>query len=222
MAEVIAIDGPSASGKSTVARRVAAALGYVYVDSGAMYRAVTWAALRKGIALTDAEALAALARDGGVTVSVASGAVRLTVGGDDPGAALRSEEVTGNVSRVAAAPGVRAEVGRWLRGLRRFGDLVVEGRDIGSVVFADAAFKFYLDASAGERARRRHAETEGSGRSVGVGEVERALKRRDAIDRTRSAAPLRIASGAVTLDTTGMAIEEVVERILGEVRSRGA
>ena len=212
---VVAIDGPAASGKSTVARRVAAALGRVYVDSGALYRGVTWMALQRGVATTDAEAVVRLAESLKPEFTVVEGAVRFRLDGEDPGDGIRTQVVNDNVSRVAAQPGVRTRVTAWLRQMADYGDLVMEGRDIGSAVFPAARWKFYLDASPEERARRRLAE---SRERVDAETVSRSLHRRDAVDSGRKTAPLRVAEDAVVVDTTGKTIEQVVAEVLARIR----
>lgn len=215
---VIAIDGPSASGKSTVARRVAAALGMLYVDSGAVYRGVTYHVLQEGADTSSEEQTVAALRRMPIEFSVDSGAVVFAVNGVRLVSELRGQDVTQHVSPVAAVPEVRRQVTDWLRDMRGFGGLVMEGRDIGTAVFPDAGFKFYLDASAEERARRRHAEGPGAGGEASVEDVSESLKRRDRIDSTRATAPLKVADGSVIVDTTGMSIDEVVGAIVAHVR----
>jgi cytidylate kinase len=217
----IAIDGPSASGKSTVARRVAAALGWLYVDSGAVYRGVTWQALRCGVKTDDGEALAAMMDAMGLEFFVGGGAVRFSVEGIEPVAELRTPEIVRHVSFVAAQPQVRARVVAWLQGMTRLGRVVMEGRDIGTVVFPDAAARFYLDASPDERARRRHAEAAPVPGVATVADVANSLGLRDRMDRTRRTAPLKVAEGAEVIDSTGMTIEQVVARILERARQLG-
>ena len=212
---VIAIDGPSASGKSTVARKVAAALDWLYVDSGALYRAVAWRVIQEGIDPSDQDAVAAHARGIEANFFVEAGAVVFEMAGERPGEALRREAVNQAVSPVAANPAVRELVTSWLRGMRELGNLVMEGRDIGSVVFPEAAFKFYLDASPDERARRRHAETQ---EGLSVDAVGASLQRRDQIDSRRMTAPLTIAKDADVVDSTGLGIDDVVALILKRVR----
>jgi cytidylate kinase len=217
----IAIDGPSASGKSTVSRQVAAALGAVYVDSGSLYRGLTWACLEARIPAWDEAAILGVLEQQRASFFVEDGAVRYTFNGKDPRAALRSGPVVEHVSRVAAIPGVRRWVVERLRGLIRFGNLVMEGRDIGTVVFPDAIHKFYLDARPEERARRRQRELAGAGAAPVPGELEEvseSLARRDALDRSRTSDPLRVAPGAVVLDTTAMTLDQVVAAILTHVR----
>jgi cytidylate kinase len=214
---VIAIDGPAASGKSTVARRLAALLRFLYVDSGALYRAVTWSALRAGVNPADPTAVRQLARNISLSFEIADGAVRFRVEGFDPGDELRSQAVNEHVSPVAAVPDVRGRVNQWLRSLAELGNLVVEGRDIGTAVFPETPFKFYLDADPLERARRRQREMTASGGEATLDEVGAALARRDHYDRSRSLDPLRIAPGAVVVDTTLLSIDEVVRAILSRL-----
>ncbi len=211
---VIAIDGPSASGKSTVARKVAAALDWLYVDSGALYRAVAWRVIQAGIDPSDQDKVAEHARGIDAHFFVEAGAVLFEMAGERPGEALRREAVNMAVSPVAANPVMRELVTSWLRGMRDVGHLVMEGRDIGSVVFPDAAFKFYLDASPEERARRRHAETQ---EGLSVDAVGASLQRRDQIDSRRMTAPLTVAKDADIVDSTGMTIDDVVAAILERI-----
>lgn len=211
--DVIAIDGPSASGKSTVARRVAARLGRLYVDSGALYRGLTWRTLEEGRdPAVPAETLAVL-KGLPIEFFVADGAVRFKIGGCEPVAEIRGERVNERVSLVAAVPEVRAQATAWLRDMTVHGALVMEGRDIGTVVFPDARFKFYLDASPEERARRRQGELAGTD----VGRVMASLQTRDRQDSGRSTAPLRVAPDARTVDTTGLSIDDVVDRIVAVI-----
>jgi cytidylate kinase len=203
---VIAIDGPAGSGKSTVARAVADRLGLDYLDTGAMYRAVTFAAMRRGIDLDDADAVAHLARE--IDLEVAE---VVTVDGVDATIEIRTPEVTRAVSVVAANPGVRKEL---VSRQREWGEAhhggVVEGRDIGTVVFPDAELKVYLTAEDAERASRRSKEL----LDMHYDQVAADIARRDHVDSTRSASPLTVAADAVRLDTTGRDIDQVVESVL--------
>ena len=215
MNTVIAIDGPSASGKSTVARHVAKALDGLYVDSGALYRAVAWKVLLAGVDPQDQEAVARLVEGVDADFLVEGGAVLFEMDGARPGAALRTEEVNRAVSPVAANPVVREKVTRWLRDMASLGSLVMEGRDIGTVVFPAASFKFYLDASPEERARRRHAEMQDV---LSVDAVGASLQRRDQIDSRRMTAPLAIAEDAHVVDSTGLSVEGVTRLIVERVK----
>ncbi len=217
---VIAIDGPSASGKSTVARKVAASFGWLYVDSGALYRGITWKALEDGGDPSNAAEVVAFVGRLKIDFFVAGGAVRFRIGGVEPVAEIRTDRVNERVSEVAAIPQVRAAVTDWLRGMRRFGTLVMEGRDIGTVVFPDADMKFYLDASPEERARRRHAETR-TAVPNDVGRVMVSLQNRDRKDSARATAPLRTAPDARVIDTTGLTVDQVVAGIVETIRREG-
>lgn len=215
-ARVVAIDGPSGSGKSTVARGVAAALGLAVLDTGAMYRCVALVALERGAALDDAEACAAIARD--LDLDLEDGSVRL--GGRDVGADIRGPEVTAAVSTVSAHPPVRAELVRRQREwVATRGGGVVEGRDIGTVVFPDAPLKVFLTASDSERARRRHADEEAAARDVPVESVRESLARRDALDSSRATSPLAPALDAVLLDSTGRTAEDVIDEVVARARA---
>ncbi len=209
---VIAIDGPAGAGKSTVARGVAAALGFTYLDSGAMYRSVALAALRAGIDLDDDAALSMLSRG----LAIGFDGPKVTLAGEDVSEALRSPEVTEAASRVSIHPGVRAAMVERQRELIAAGRYVAEGRDIGTVVSPEAPLKVFLSASDSERARRRAAET-----GTPVAEVLAAQAARDQRDRDRDHGALRAADDAVELDTTGFSVPEVVERVVEIARERG-
>ncbi len=205
---VVAVDGPAGSGKSTVARAVAGKLGLSYLDTGAMYRSVAHAALTAGMRTDDADALASLAER--VRIEVGD---RVIVDGEDATAAIRSSEVTHAVTAAASNPKVRAEMVRRQRAwVEERGGGVVEGRDIGSVVFPDARLKVFLTADPEERARRRAAE---AGAAVATD-----IARRDEADSTRQHSPLAAAEDAVTIDTTGRRVEDVVDEILGLLAQR--
>lgn len=214
---VVAIDGPSASGKSTVARHIAERLTFAYVDSGSFYRGITWNALRMGIDIADTGALIKLIDKTDTRFFLVGNAVRFTMDGKDPEQELRSPAVAGSVSRVAAVPEVRTRVGTWLRDALRFGNLVVEGRDIGSVVFPEAIAKFYLDASEKERARRRLADYTRTGAKVSLDAVRGNIASRDNLDSRRKTAPLAVAPGAIKVDTTGKTIEQVVDEVFRSI-----
>jgi cytidylate kinase len=203
---VIAIDGPAGAGKSTVAKALARRLGLEYLDTGAMYRAVTLEAMREALDLADVDAVAALARR--VTLEVGERGV--FVDGVDATTAIRSSEVTSSVSKVAANSGVRSELrARQQAWAVERGGGVIEGRDIGSVVFPDAEMKLYLTASPRVRAERRVAEAGGD-----VDEIERAIAARDLYDSTRVDSPLTEAAGSTLVDTTGLSVDEVLDRIV--------
>lgn len=214
---IIAIDGPSGAGKGTVARAVAAHIEYRHVDTGAMYRAVAWKAQHDGLDLDDEPAVTALATR--AAFDLEGGRVRID--GHDVTEAIRTPEIDQGATRVARQPAVRDALVRRQRDLGQGGGVVMEGRDIGTVVFPRADVKIYLDASPEERARRRAADpAHSSGRTGGVGDVASALAARDQMDRTRKASPLMIADDAVQIDTTGVAIDEVVARVLAVVEQK--
>jgi len=212
---IVAIDGPAGAGKSTVARAVADALGVGYVDTGAMYRALTLVALRTGVDVSDGAALAEMAREHPVTLQHGRAGLRVFINGDDVTMAIREADVTANVSEVAAHPDVRAQMVARQRDIMGTGDWVSDGRDIGSVVCPDAEVKVFLTASVDERARRRHAELVARGEQVDLRAVRDDVERRDHADSSRAASPLVVADGAEIVDTTGMGIEQVVARIAG-------
>ena len=210
---VVAIDGPAGSGKSTVARAVAARLGLAYLDTGAMYRAVAFAALRRGIDPEDADTVARLAEQ--VDIEVGDS---VSVDGVDASIEIRGPEVTRAVTVVAANPDVRKELQRRQREwAEAHGGGVIEGRDIGSVVFPDADVKVYLTASDEERATRRSREV----LDMDYDDVAADIARRDYADSNRAAAPLTVPGGAVMVDTTGLSIERVVDRVLALLDQAG-
>lgn len=214
---IIAIDGPAASGKSTVAKAVARRLGIRHLDTGAMYRAVTWLALHQGLATSDEAALTSLAAAEPVEfryVDGASIATGVCIGSHDVTAEVRSPEVDAAVSAVSAVGGVRSALVEQQRVLAAKQDTVAEGRDIGTVVFPTAEVKVYLTASAEERARRRKSDLAAQGHAVEQGAVQESLERRDTHDSTRAISPLEAASDATLLDTTGLDVEQVVDAIV--------
>ena len=222
--ERIAIDGPAASGKSTLAERLAKALGYLYFDTGVMYRAVTWAALQRGYAVEDADKLTELAANLDIDVrppSVDDGRkYDVLVNGQDVTWAIRTPEVDANVSIVAAHPGVRAALTDKQRAIGRRGKVVMVGRDIGTVVMPDAELKIYLDASPEERARRRYQERLARGEQADYEQILAAVRARDRLDKGREVAPLRAADDAVILNSDGLSIDEVFEEALRLVKAR--
>jgi cytidylate kinase len=210
---VIAIDGPSGAGKGTVARQVAGTLGYRHVDTGAMYRAVAWAALERGVPLDDEGAMAALAERSRIDIE----ATRVTIVGADVTTAIRTPAIDRAASAVARLAAVRRILVAQQRAMAGDGDLVMEGRDIGTVVFPEAPVKVYLDADPAERARRRAHDPAHQSGSFSVAAVATALEERDKTDRSRVASPLAIAADAVHLDTTSLTIAEVVAKVLALV-----
>jgi cytidylate kinase len=210
---VVAIDGPAGAGKSTIARRIAEKLGFLYIDTGAMYRAVALWALRNGSQMEDTAQLEQLAL--AAEISLVGGVVMLN--GEDVTAAIRTPEVSAAASKVAAISGVRRALVEKQRAYSQTTSVVMEGRDIGTVVFPNALVKVFLDASAAERARRRGTET---GEEIAA--VARQIEERDARDMTRAASPLMQAPDAVYVDSSGKSVDDVEEAILKLVRSRAS
>lgn len=206
---VVSIDGPGASGKSSTARSLAQALGYVYVDTGAMYRTLAWHCLRKGVDVENARAIALACRRWRTSLDCADGHVRLLVDGEFPGEAIRTREVASAASKVSAVPAVR----KWMKATQRecgkFGDIVMEGRDIGTNVFPETDFKFFLDAPPEERDKRRAAQG-----------VSDNIRERDHRDSQRASAPLMVPLGAKVINNTGMTVEQTKDLIVGEIRRR--
>ncbi len=212
---IIALDGPSGAGKSSVSRLVGGRLGFLHVDSGALYRIVTWQALEHGVDTASPEAVAEFVAGVEVEFAVAGGAVCFLVRGREPGDAIRSPEINRHASPVATVKEVRDKVTAWLRSLTRFGDLIVEGRDITTAVFPDTPARFYLVASAEVRAERRRLEEVAKGiADQSAEDVKQSLLARDAIDSSRKHAPLRKADGVYEIDSTMMELEEVVEAVV--------
>jgi len=220
----IAIDGPAASGKSTVGCLLAERLGYLYFDTGVMYRAVTWAALGRGIAIEDEAAVTALARQLKIEVmrpTVDDGRqYTVLADGQDVTWDLRRPEVDRSVSPVSAYPGVRAALTIQQRRIGRKGRVVMVGRDIGTVVLPNADLKIYLDATVEERVERRYREVVSRGEPADYERVRDSVRRRDQIDSSRPLAPLRAAPDAVVIDTTPLSVEQVLERVLALVDGR--
>lgn len=213
----ISVDGPSASGKSTVSRGVARRLGFIYCDSGSLYRAVTWKALHEGVNLEKESAVTSMLDETEWEFECVDNAMVFRIDGIDPGREIRSANVADNVSTIARMGGVRSFIVDKLRHMADCGSLVMEGRDIGSVVFPNARFKYYLDASAEERARRRHAEFAVQNECDDIEEVYESLKRRDRTDSSRKTAPLRVPRDAMVIDSTALAQQEVVDIIVEDV-----
>jgi cytidylate kinase len=213
---VVAIDGPSGAGKSTAGRAVAERLGYVFLDTGAMYRALALAALREGIPLDDAAAVAALA--GRVRLDLQPGGA-VILDGQDVTSALRTQEVGAAASRVSVHPSVRRHMVARQREMGQAGGVVMDGRDIGTAVFPDADVKFYVDAHPRQRAMRRHEELAQRGLPSDLDTIEREIRERDHADSTRAESPLTRAPDAIPLDTTELGLEEVVRRMLAAVEA---
>lgn len=216
--KVIAIDGPAGSGKTTLASLLAKTLDYLYLDTGEMYRALTWAALRDQVDINDGGAVTRLAQRVEIDVhpsKIADGRVNdVLLNGQDVTWEIRRPEVESNVSIVAAYPGVRHEMTVKQRQIGLRGHVVMAGRDIGTVVFPDAELKIYLDASAEERARRRFRENQARGFTLPYDEILASMRRRDEIDSTREVAPLRPAEDAVLVDSDELSVDEVLKKVL--------
>jgi cytidylate kinase len=212
---IIAIDGPSGAGKGTVARAIAAELGYRHVDTGAMYRAVGWKAIAAGVPLEDEAAVLELAERSCITVS----AEAVTIDGTDVTAAIRTPDIDRAATFVARLPRVRAVLVDRQRQMGMGSGVVMEGRDIGTVVFPNADVKLYLDAAPEERARRRASDSAHRGPAA-VADVATALTARDEIDRTRAASPLYAAPDAIVVDTTGKSVDDVVREVMTVIRTR--
>ena len=207
---VVAIDGPAASGKSSVARQLAGEIGFAYVNSGAMYRAVTWHVLQNGIPVDDADAVARLVEDTRIDCALDRDGSRILINGVDPEEHLRDDRVNDGVSAVSSVPRVREILVEKMRAYAREHDVVMEGRDIGSVVFPDTPYKFYIDASPEVRLRRRQAQ----------GQRDQ-IAARDRADSSRRASPLIIAEDAHVIDSSNLTIDGVVGEIIGRLKVKG-
>ncbi len=216
---VVTIDGPAASGKSTVARRLAERIGATFLDTGAMYRAVTWAARADRVAWDDEAELAGVFDRHVFDFEPGAEVLKTLVDGNDVTQAIRSPELTALVRYVASSPAMRARLVEMQRQFAtRYGRVVTEGRDQGTVAFADADVKFFLEADAAERARRRQAELDGQGVASDLDELTRAIEARDESDRHRQIGALKAAPDAIGVDTTRLTIDEVVETLFEYVK----
>ena len=216
---VIAIDGPAGSGKSTVSKLVARRLGLLYIDTGAMYRALTLKAMRSGADLEDEGGLVELARSTDMDLGYKGERQAVLLDGEDVAALIRTADLTNNVKYVARVPGVRHEMVRMQRRMGEKSGAVMEGRDITTVVFPDADYKFYLDADPEERARRRFKELKGSAEPVTMEDIRKDVMARDESDMKRSVGALKVADDAIVIDTTDLSIDEVVDKVLSHIRN---
>jgi cytidylate kinase len=215
MANVIAIDGPSGAGKSSVSRIVGSKLGYLHVDSGALYRIMTWQCLKCGVDTSDPAAIAAFADKVEIECRPEEGHIAYYVNGEAPGDCIRTPEINAHAPQVATVKEVRNRITSLLRDMTKFGNLVVEGRDITTAVFPDSPARFYLTASAEARARRRRKEEVEKGiANQSEDEVKASLLARDAIDSTRRYAPLRKADGVIEVDSSDLTLEESVAAVM--------
>ena len=218
MSYQIAIDGPAGAGKSTVAKAVAKRLGYIYVDTGAMYRAMALHLLRQGVDTGDAAAVSAASRHADITISYADGVQQVLLNGENVTGLLRTEEV-GNMASVSSAnPDVRAKLVELQQALAARENVVMDGRDIGTCVLPQADVKVYLTASAACRAKRRYDELQAKGESCDLAAIEEDIRERDERDMTRAISPLRQAEDAVLVDSSDMTVEEVIEKIISLAR----
>lgn len=215
---VITIDGPAGAGKTSIAKIISRKLGYNYIDTGAMYRAISWKAFREKIDLKAKEKLIKMVRNTKIELKNRAGMVRVYLDGKDITNKIRNKRLAEGASILAAVPEVREQLMKIQRRMGSSGGIVVEGRDIGTVVFPRADYKFYLDASIKERALRKYRELKVKGKEGQLAELEKAIRSRDKRDRTREVAPLKIARDAVVIDSTDMSKKEVVEFILKRIQ----
>lgn len=217
---IIAIDGPSGAGKSTLAKHLAKELNFVYLDTGAMYRALALKVLRQGIDLADDARLEELIAGTAIDLEETNGKLAVLLDGVDVAGEIRTPEVSQMASKVSALRTVRARMLELQREMGRRGSVVAEGRDIGTVIFPDAEVKIFLDASAGERARRRYNELKGAGRAVDYEETLREIEERDKRDSERDLAPLRKAEDAVMMDSSNATADDVAAKVLSHIRNK--
>jgi len=212
---VITLDGPAGAGKSTVAKSLAGRLGITYLDTGAMYRALTLKALRLKMDLSDEEALTILARNSKITFKeMPDGILNITLDGEDVAEAIRTQEVTNNTFYIARVAGVRTLMVAWQRDMGMGRSVVTDGRDQGTVVFKDARYKFYVDCDVEERVQRRYKELIAASKPVDLDQLRADMKERDQKDFTRAVGPLKKAPDAITVDSTGLTVEGTVDKIM--------
>jgi CMP/dCMP kinase len=219
---IVAIDGPSGAGKSTLAKRIAKDLSFTYLDTGAIYRALALKILRRAVDLNDTAALTAIVNDTAIDLRETNGHLQVFLDGEDVSASIRTPEVSQMASRASALAMVRHRLLDLQRALARRGNVVAEGRDIGTVVFPEAQVKIFLNASIEERARRRCDELHAAGRAVSLQETIREMEERDRRDSERDIAPLRKADDAVALDSSGLTADAVAEKVLQLIKSESS
>ncbi len=217
---IIAIDGPAGSGKSTVSKMIAKRLGVLYIDTGAMYRALTLKAMRLNLNLEDERSLTELAHSTKIDLAEETDGLKVTLDAEDVTGLIRTPLLTNNVKFIARVPGLRKEMVKLQREIGEKSGAVLEGRDIGTVVFPDADFKFYLDASLEERAKRRHKELVEAGQNVTAAEIKKDVFVRDESDIKRPVGALKKAPDAILVDTTDLSIDGVVDKLLGYIKSK--
>lgn len=215
---IIAIDGPAGSGKSTLAKALAEKLGYLYVDTGAMYRAITWAVIRGKVNLSNKKKLKEIAEKTELELIPVKGGIKVLVNGRDVSEEIRSPLISNLVSKVAKVKEVRDCMVAHQKRIGGKGGAVLEGRDIGTVVFPDADIKFYVEANAEERARRRQKELQESGIQIGFDKILKDIKKRDEIDSSRDVSPLKPAQDAIVIDSTDLTIDEKTELVLNHIK----
>jgi len=215
---VVAIDGPAGAGKSTIAKIVARELGYLYIDTGAMYRAITWKVMANKIDLRDEKKIVEMSKKTDIKLVQSDDKLKIFVNGKNVSEKIRSENVTKNTNTIAAIQGVRKILRDKQRQIGRIGGVAMEGRDIGTAVFPDAEKKFYLDAKPNERALRRWKELKAKGKKISLKKIAKAIKRRDYLDRNRGINPLRKAKDAIIIDSTALTPHQVANKILNEIR----
>jgi len=217
---IVAIDGPAGAGKSTLAKRLAQELGYTYMDTGAMYRAFAWKVMRDAIDLGDERTLRKILQGTNIDLKKENGRLKVVLDGVDVTDRIRTPEVSQMASKVSAVKAVRERMVELQRAMGSEGGVVVEGRDIGTVVFPQAEVKIYLDAGPRERARRRYEELKAQGKEVSLKETREEMEERDRRDQGRELAPLRKAEDAVMIDSTQLDVAGVVARVMQEIRSK--
>ena len=215
--KVIAIDGPAGAGKSTIAKRLAESIGYTYIDSGAMYRALTLKVLRENISLKKLDSIISMAKETDIDFRENS----IFLDGETSDVEIREENVSRNVSYIAAIPEVRKLMVELQRKISKNKNVVMDGRDVGTVIFPSASVKFFITASVDERAERRCNELKQKGYDANIQDIKSQIEKRDHIDSTRSESPLTVAKDAITIDTTGKSVDEVLDEVISNIETKG-